>query len=72
MAKEDPQMKIRLPIELKSKIQQVANTNNRSMNAEIAFILERYLQSRNIPNIMPKYEILEHIYEMKLNHLHRN
>lgn len=55
MAKEDPQMKIRLPIELKSKIQELANTNNRSMNAEIVFILEKYLQSRNDPILEYKH-----------------
>lgn len=46
MAKEDPQMKIRLPIELKEKIQELANKNNRSMNAEIVFILNQFIEDR--------------------------
>lgn len=35
MSREDPQLRIRLPIELKDKIEVVAKANNRSMNAEI-------------------------------------
>ncbi|CNI02408.1 Rha family transcriptional regulator [Yersinia frederiksenii] len=35
MSREDPQLRIRLPIELKEKIEESAKTNNRSMNAEI-------------------------------------
>ncbi|HHG9067071.1 TPA: Arc family DNA-binding protein [Citrobacter freundii] len=35
MSREDPQLRIRLPIELKVKIEESAKSNNRSMNAEI-------------------------------------
>ncbi|WP_075180594.1 Arc family DNA-binding protein [Pantoea sp. 1.19] len=35
MSREDPQFRIRLPIELKEKIELSAKTNNRSMNSEI-------------------------------------
>lgn len=35
MSREDPQLRIRLPIELKEKIDDAAKANNRSMNAEI-------------------------------------
>ncbi|AWS96461.1 Arc family DNA-binding protein [Citrobacter freundii] len=35
MSREDPQLRIRLPIELKEKIEEAAKSNNRSMNAEI-------------------------------------
>ncbi|EPP6257999.1 Arc family DNA-binding protein [Cronobacter sakazakii] len=35
MSREDPQLRIRLPIELKEKIEEIAKANNRSMNAEI-------------------------------------
>lgn len=35
MSREDPQLRIRLPIELKEKIEDAAKSNNRSMNAEI-------------------------------------
>ena len=35
MSREDPQLRIRLPIELKEKIEDSAKENNRSMNAEI-------------------------------------
>lgn len=35
MSREDPQLRIRLPIELKEKIEESSKENNRSMNAEI-------------------------------------
>ncbi|CQI98059.1 Arc family DNA-binding protein [Yersinia frederiksenii] len=35
MSREDPQLRIRLPIELKDKIEEAAKVNSRSMNAEI-------------------------------------
>ncbi len=35
MSREDPQLRIRLPIELKEKIEEASRANNRSMNAEI-------------------------------------
>lgn len=40
MSREDPQLRIRLPIELKEKIEYFAKENNRSMNAEIVSRLE--------------------------------
>lgn len=58
MAKEDPQMKIRLPIELKEKIQKAAAKNNRSMNAEIIHILEQYSSS---DKRYSKQDVLEYI-----------
>lgn len=39
MSREDPQLRIRLPIELKEKVENSAKLNNRSMNAEIIFRL---------------------------------
>ena len=35
MSREDPQLRIRLPAELKEKIEASSKLNNRSMNAEI-------------------------------------
>lgn len=40
MSREDPQLRIRLPIELKEKVEESAKSNNRSMNAEIVSRLE--------------------------------
>lgn len=40
MSREDPQLRIRLPLELKEKIEETAKTNNRSMNAEIVHRLD--------------------------------
>ncbi|HBM7380493.1 TPA: Arc family DNA-binding protein, partial [Escherichia coli] len=35
MSREDPQLRIRLPVEVKEKIEISAKANKRSMNAEI-------------------------------------
>ncbi|MBT1712798.1 Arc family DNA-binding protein [Enterobacter dykesii] len=40
MSREDPQLRIRLPIELKEIIESSSKENNRSMNAEIVTLLE--------------------------------
>ncbi|EDT9361900.1 Arc family DNA-binding protein [Salmonella enterica] len=40
MSREDPQLRIRLPIELKEIIEASSKENNRSMNAEIVTLLE--------------------------------
>lgn len=40
MTREDPQMKLRLPPELKERIEQAAKANRRSNNAEIVDALE--------------------------------
>ncbi|HHS3615256.1 TPA: Arc family DNA-binding protein [Escherichia coli] len=40
MSREDPQLRIRLPIELKEIIESSSKENNRSMNAEIITLLE--------------------------------
>ncbi|MEQ4907343.1 Arc family DNA-binding protein [Proteus mirabilis] len=40
MSREDPQLRIRLPIELKEKVEVTAKENGRSMNAEIVQRLE--------------------------------
>lgn len=45
MSREDPQFRIRLPIELKEKIQESANIHKRSMNAQIVAVLEEYYET---------------------------
>ncbi|HBB4222791.1 TPA: Arc family DNA-binding protein [Escherichia coli] len=40
MSREDPQLRIRLPVELKKIIEASSKQNNRSMNAEIVTLLE--------------------------------
>lgn len=45
MSREDPQFRIRLPIELKEKIQDSANIHKRSINAQIVAVLEEYYET---------------------------
>lgn len=40
MSREDPQLRIRLPVEMKEIIEASSKENNRSMNAEIVTLLE--------------------------------
>lgn len=44
MSREDPQMKVRMPANLKDQIEQAAKTAGRSMNAEIVARLQRSLE----------------------------
>jgi hypothetical protein len=44
-----PQMKLRLPPELKLWLQQQAIANRRSLNAEVVFQLETVLTKENAP-----------------------
>lgn len=43
MSRTDPQMKVRLPQELKDTIQGTAEANGRSMNAEIVYRLSKFM-----------------------------
>ena len=43
MARTDPQFNVRMPADLKEKIEEAAKKNGRSMNAEIVYRLQRSL-----------------------------
>ncbi|MCV5908884.1 Arc family DNA-binding protein [Escherichia coli] len=43
MSREDPQFKLRLPAELKAKLDQRAKMNGRSINSELVQIVQRAL-----------------------------
>lgn len=47
MAREDPQMKLRLPVDLKSRIEEVAKSSNRTLNAEIVDRLQGTFKQPN-------------------------
>lgn len=44
MARSDPQINLRLPLELRDKIKEAAQENRRSLNAEIIYAIEEYLK----------------------------
>lgn len=58
MSREDPQMKIRLPADLKDQIEIASKNSGRSMNAEIVARLELSLDPNNNPAAL-KQRILE-------------
>lgn len=45
MSREDPQLRIRLPLKLKNEIENSAIKNGRSTNSEIVRAIELYLNS---------------------------
>ncbi|ECB3807374.1 Arc family DNA-binding protein [Salmonella enterica] len=53
MSREDPQMKIRLPVELKDEIAERARRNGRSMNAEIIAYLKYAIRYLPMPDDDP-------------------
>lgn len=46
MSRDDPQMKIRLPAELKAGVETAAKANNRTMNAEIVARLQQSFENK--------------------------
>ncbi|MGV3170506.1 MULTISPECIES: Arc family DNA-binding protein [Proteus] len=60
MSREDPQLRIRLPIELKEKIEVTAKENGRSMNAEIVQRLESSFPGEiNTDDLIPAKEAMQ-------------
>ncbi|MGL5966918.1 MAG: Arc family DNA-binding protein [Kluyvera sp.] len=60
MSREDPQLRIRLPIELKEKIESAAKRNSRSMNAEIVQRLDSsFYESMQFEEIIPADKALQ-------------
>ncbi|MTC55221.1 MULTISPECIES: Arc family DNA-binding protein [Providencia] len=60
MSREDPQLRIRLPIELKEKIEVAAKENTRSMNAEIVQRLEMsFLNEVNTDDLIPAKDVVQ-------------
>jgi hypothetical protein len=48
MTREDPQMKLRLPAELKDVLTTAAQENNRSLNAEVVKRLEESVEAATV------------------------
>ncbi|MDI3450539.1 Arc family DNA-binding protein [Enterobacter sp. V89_11] len=66
MSREDPQLRIRLPIELKEKIEVSAKENNRSMNAEIVQRLERtYLAELADDEVLSAQDVIKIVASAK-------
>ncbi|MFT3815458.1 MAG: Arc family DNA-binding protein [Acidovorax sp.] len=42
MSRDDPQMKIRLPAELKARIEEASSANSRTLNAEVVHMLQSH------------------------------
>ncbi|VWB80415.1 Arc domain-containing protein [Burkholderia lata] len=52
MTSDDLQTNLRLPADLKAKLKQIADANNRSMNAEVVARLEESLE-RDVKGVPP-------------------
>jgi hypothetical protein len=66
MSREDPQMKIRLPVKLKEAIEKSAKKSGRSMNAEICFRLEESfsgMAERRKKTLMATFDAIEEVHE---------
>ena len=48
MARTDPQFNVRMPADLKEKIEEAAKENGRSMNAEIVYRLQRSIEDDQV------------------------
>ncbi|MEX2952583.1 Arc family DNA-binding protein [Serratia fonticola] len=71
MSREDPQLRIRLPIELKEKVEESAKESGRSMNAEIVQRLDAsFLRDIPTDELISAKEAL-HIVQKAKNELSR-
>lgn len=60
MSREDPQLKLRLPSELKDRITKAAAENGRSVNAEILSRLDRsFDDDSNFNELYDRVEVIE-------------
>ncbi|MDE9447891.1 Arc family DNA-binding protein [Xenorhabdus bovienii] len=65
MSREDPQMKIRVPAELKGKLEEAAGENKRSMNAEVLQRLSQSFDTHGIETVDKKIDdVLETVKAM--------
>jgi len=66
MSREDPQFRIRLPVELKGKVEESAKINNRSLNAEIVHRLNAsFLSEISSDELISAQDALEIISKAK-------
>jgi hypothetical protein len=60
MARDDPQMKLRLTPEVKARIEEAARKNNRSLNGEIIARLEKSFEHDDaVSELLQRVEDLE-------------
>lgn len=59
MARNDPQMNLRVPMELKEKIEKTALENGRTITAEAVYRLEQSFKINNLQSSLPEKTIHE-------------
>lgn len=72
MSREDPQMKIRLPVELKARVEDASSKNNRTMNAEIVDRLESTFAEKpgvSAETFVRELAFVRHAYERQIKAL---
>ncbi|MEK5750814.1 Arc family DNA-binding protein [Acinetobacter variabilis] len=62
MSREDPQLKIRLPLELKEKITQSAADHGRSINSEVVARLEQSFEPEVKVSETLEFELMKRSY----------
>ena len=62
MSREDPQLKIRLPLELKEKITQSAADHGRSINSEVVTRLEESFEPEVRVSETLEFQLMMHSY----------
>ena len=65
MARTDPQINIRVPAELKKKLELLAVENSRSLNAEVVTRLEQSLSGNTLTHQAATLEVEMDIKEIK-------
>lgn len=63
MSREDPQLRVRIPAELKETLEQKAQENKRTLTAEIVRRLEETIRQDDVLRSVDGFEDLADIYE---------
>lgn len=69
MARNDPQMNLRVPMELKEKIEKSALDNGRTITAEAVHRLENSFKPETNPRETFEFEAMERIYKEQAREL---
>ena len=69
MARNDPQMNLRVPMELKEKIENAALNNGRTITAEAVYRLEKSFEPDANPRETFEFESMERIYREQAQEL---
>lgn len=69
MARNDPQMNLRVPVELKEKVEKAAFENGRTITAEAVYRLEKSFESEISPSDSYEFSRLQDLHQKQMQEI---